>query len=1347
LIRDDVPNGAFSRLVYYSWRVEEADLNDTVNESAYGTLRKMLPAGDPERQAYDEAAAHANTLQITYLDPLARHSGHRAQGGPTAADRFTQSHLDLNGCELDVVDPRGITAFRSRYDMQDQPCYQVSADGGELRRLSDAYGRETHTWDGRGFNVVRRYDALDRPLATHTIGGDGAPLDHQVEEWVYGESLGDRNDAIARNLLGRVAITRDGAQQMTVQQSDPTGRVTRMARQLRAVVDSEPDWRAAVPLEPDVFVESGVFDALGRTKSETLADGTVRTFRFALSGALTEVRITTPDGMVANVPVLSSMSVNARGQRLNRRLGNGVSVDWVYDPATHREASQTAAFGGQMLQKLSYTYDPSGNIVRVTDDAQEAPNAILSGLAVAARRDYTYDAHYRLLQATGRVHQALLQNDFVPGTPGAVKGTRHITLNNGVAIERFTRTYDFDLSGNLRSIRHVGASQTWTTGMWISPTSNRSVSALDLNGIAIANPESSFDASGNLIAMSHLRKAEWNWRNSLARAVVILRPGGTDDAERYVYGGDAMRVRKLTTRVLQGGMTEVTEKVYFHDLERKRITLGGRVILERWSIHVSDSSERAAIVHRWTRDDNAREVDHIPTARVHYQLTIQPASVAMELDVNGALISYEEYFPYGGTAFIAGDNLRAIDRRDYRYSGEECDDFTGLYAYGYRYYAPWVGRWISPDPGGPSDDLNLYQFALGDPVRNVDPDGLDTEPGKINYVRRAEVVPANSSDDARIGAARASLSPVLQPLFDSLSRSDKLRFASPNGSRFTLVPRNIENFAAGGELISRQDFVKKFLPKAVAWGKKHHMEIGVEKTLPADDADPNGTGLGGGDSDAPGAPPADGSSQKKDAGPGGGNGAGGTGEDGKDQNAAGAADGGTGTLAGSRQGTGQASGADQGDGKAIGPGTGKDSAPGAGTGAGTGGADKGAGDGGNGGPGSGTGAGSGQKPRTGTGAKAGNPQATGSQPGGGPDGVLGGTPFSTGNSLDGLGNPLSNAPASNGSDPEGQTTRRRHAGGRPDGTIDGSPKGRGSQGGGTGRGTGRGAPTGTGAPPGMNKTGSLRGTDAAHENANANATGHGDGDGSGSGKTGDTGALAAALKIAGYTNFEFGQDDPNGQAGGIPGGAGFLKGKAWQFIYLAVSAVSLVLAVKAVIQSVAKGVLGRLFAALRSPRAILREFGLFLREGGQAWRKFWRPSGGVGPGKRMVTFFRAMFLDGRAWKSIREFRRDSFLFKPRWFGTLERVGQRSLYTWEHIIPQSVGRNYPRLRPFINSYLNSFLRLPMEFNSALGNRWGPKLQFYVGAVEALGRSWKFGNWIGEKAIADTTRESPALQPAK
>jgi len=58
------------------------------------------------------------------------------------------------------------------------------------------------------------------------------------------------------------------------------------------------------------------------------------------------------------------------------------------------------------------------------------------------------------------------------------------------------------------------------------------------------------------------------------------------------------------------------------------------------------------------------------------------------------IISYEEYFPYGGTSFIAGQNQKEVKIKQYRYTGKERDGFTSLYYYGARYYAEWMGRWF-----------------------------------------------------------------------------------------------------------------------------------------------------------------------------------------------------------------------------------------------------------------------------------------------------------------------------------------------------------------------------------------------------------------------------------------------------------------------------------------------------------------------------------------------------------------------------------------------------------------------------------------------------------------------------
>ena len=50
-------------------------------------------------------------------------------------------------------------------------------------------------------------------------------------------------------------------------------------------------------------------------------------------------------------------------------------------------------------------------------------------------------------------------------------------------------------------------------------------------------------------------------------------------------------------------------------------------------------------------------------------------------------------------------------------------DLTGLVYMGARYYDPGTGRFLSPDPLGHDASLSLYDYAGGDPVNQLDPDG------------------------------------------------------------------------------------------------------------------------------------------------------------------------------------------------------------------------------------------------------------------------------------------------------------------------------------------------------------------------------------------------------------------------------------------------------------------------------------------------------------------------------------------------------------------------------------------------------------------------------------------------
>lgn len=63
----------------------------------------------------------------------------------------------------------------------------------------------------------------------------------------------------------------------------------------------------------------------------------------------------------------------------------------------------------------------------------------------------------------------------------------------------------------------------------------------------------------------------------------------------------------------------------------------------------------------------------------------------------------------------------------WRYRGKRVDKETGLIYFGYRYYDPEIGRWVSPDPLGTIDGPNLYAFVHNNPLKYVDDFGFNAK--------------------------------------------------------------------------------------------------------------------------------------------------------------------------------------------------------------------------------------------------------------------------------------------------------------------------------------------------------------------------------------------------------------------------------------------------------------------------------------------------------------------------------------------------------------------------------------------------------------------------------------------
>jgi RHS repeat-associated protein len=104
----------------------------------------------------------------------------------------------------------------------------------------------------------------------------------------------------------------------------------------------------------------------------------------------------------------------------------------------------------------------------------------------------------------------------------------------------------------------------------------------------------------------------------------------------------------------------------------------------------------------------------------------------------GTIAAHYEYDPFGNLLVSTGSEAES---NVFRFSTKYYDAEVDLYYYGYRYYSPTLGRWMTRDPIGERGGLNLYGFVGNNPINRVDPDGRLSPPIPII------IVPAKCSLD------------------------------------------------------------------------------------------------------------------------------------------------------------------------------------------------------------------------------------------------------------------------------------------------------------------------------------------------------------------------------------------------------------------------------------------------------------------------------------------------------------------------------------------------------------------------------------------------------------------------
>ena len=630
--------------------------------------------------------------------------------------------------------------------MGDTPWVTDSTDGGVNLNFNNVFGNDLWNRSPRNFDQVIYYDELQRKVKVRTKGikNDGTvATDNVVETFIYGES---QPNAADYNLRGQLYQLRDQSGVITNSKYNLQGNILETNRQLTQNYQDYINWDDTVELETESYTSKFAFNGIQQLITETTPDGSVKTNSYNRLGLLEKIKVTFPDG--TEQPIINNIKYNAKGQRVAIDYANGVKTSYSYEDTTWRliklysTRSNKDSKGKErksVIQDIAYTYDPVGNITRLKDNTYQT--VFYNNQRVEPVSDYTYDPLYRLIKANGRQHPGINARTHKNNDRDEdFKQSKFIPLSDSNALENYRESYTYDDAGNLIETTHI-ASNPWTRNQEIMPDSNRLKTVSSNNGF----PDSldiTYDRSGNQQQLNGNSTVSltFNCCENLVKAGIIARSNQPDDSDYYTYDSDEMRTRKVSERLVNGGaVIEKESKIYLGNYEVKRLQQNETTILKRQTLRVMDDETCVAIIHYWERDDLQREVEQVGTRKLRYQLDNHLGSVSLEVNDDAQIISYEEYFPYGGTAFIAGKNQKEVKLKEYRYSGKERDEATGLYYYGARYYAPWLGRWLKPDPAGSVDGLNLYEFVGGNPISNVDIGGL----ALANYTQTGGAEPAN----------------------------------------------------------------------------------------------------------------------------------------------------------------------------------------------------------------------------------------------------------------------------------------------------------------------------------------------------------------------------------------------------------------------------------------------------------------------------------------------------------------------------------------------------------------------------------------------------------------------------
>lgn len=597
----------------------------------------------------------------------------------------------------------------------------TSADGplpgtGDQRTFTyDAVGRTDTVTNGEGYTLNFDYDALDR--VTRVTYPDGS-----YEQVTYT----NLDPTQVRDRMGRITtMVYDSAQQL-ITVTDPLSRVIKLdwcqCGSLRRMID------------PLGRVTTWNEDIQGRTTEKIFPDGTKETYTYeATTSRLARTTNVKGYGQIFSYNLDDSTSA------ITQMDPDDAGTTYTYDPAYPRLATMTDGLGttvysygvvngsspgANLLKKVktlrdgievTYNHDLLGRVsTRAIDGVpqsvlHDAAGRVSSLTNALGSFGFTYEA------SSGRITGVSMPNgQSVTASYFGNAGDRRLQQLRNVQPNATTLS-QFDFSYNIE-----GQITAWNQQSSGNPALNYNLgydAARQLASMTAAGRDFGFtyDLAGNLKTKS-LNAATTTFTHNILNELQTASPAlgtnktyswdGEDRLERITFTGT-----NLSTKLKYDGMGRCVE---ISELDGTTVTSLKRFVwcgLER----CEERDASGAVTRRFFPQG-----EQINGVNYFYALD-HLGSVREMTDSTGAVHARYDYDPYGVRTKLAGDLEASAG-----FTGHYFHAPSGLHLTLFRAYDAQTARWLSRDPLGEEEGMNLYAYVGGDPVNGVDPLGLYT---------------------------------------------------------------------------------------------------------------------------------------------------------------------------------------------------------------------------------------------------------------------------------------------------------------------------------------------------------------------------------------------------------------------------------------------------------------------------------------------------------------------------------------------------------------------------------------------------------------------------------------------